>query len=260
MSGSQKQKCSKRNFELEAELQIKILQQKAREDFLINFSEFENTTAQTVETPTELQRSESDTKAYIPTKAKSVLEKWMYDHRLYCYPTKAEKQALATETGLSIQKISNWFINSRRRMLPKMLETEGKDPVNFTISRKKKKCAAAAAAAVTSAEGSNAMTNCFLGNYAVAEESKIIDQNSIFYGTEIEMDESHGSNVNYNRMLQEIIVPYTEIDDEVSRMSQLTIKDEQFQPENDVNHVTRGILYDPSTQSKCLFILVSSSK
>lgn len=53
--------------------------------------------------------------------------------------TKHEKQALSIETGLSMQKISNWLINSRRRTLPKVLEMEGKLVNNFTISRKNKK-------------------------------------------------------------------------------------------------------------------------
>lgn len=120
MNVQQKRKYTKRNFDQEADFQIKILEQKAREDFLENFSQFEETAPRIEEVSSGSQREEVETKVYIPAQAKSLLEKWMYDHRLYCYPTKAEKQALALETGLSIQKISNWFINSRRRMLPKV--------------------------------------------------------------------------------------------------------------------------------------------
>lgn len=243
---------NKRNFDQEVELQIQILEQKAREDFLINFSQSEDTSSKIVETAkVSSHREETETKVYIPAKAKSVLEKWMYEHRLYCYPTKAEKQALAMETGLSVQKISNWFINSRRRMLPKMLQTEGRNPMNFTISRKKKKETAAASEGVCP-------TN-FLSNYAIAEESKIIDQSSIFYGTEMEIGEQR-NNTNYDKILQEIIVPYTETDDEESKTSHSTAIDQPFQVEEQENRVTRGILYDQSTQSKCLFILLNSSK
>lgn len=256
MSATPKRKYTKRNFDQELELQIKILEQKAREDFLINFSQSEDTLSKLVETVKVSRRDEVETKVYIPAKAKSILEKWMYDHRLYCYPTKAEKQALAIETGLSIQKISNWFINSRRRMLPKMLQTEGRNPMNFTISRKKKKNVTMA----MTVDGT-CSTN-FLSNYAIAEESKIIDQNSIFYGNEMAAEEQRNS---YEKLIQELIVPYTETDDEASKTSHSTanhIKQpyEVQEPVNQVTRVTRGILYDQSTQSKCLFILLNSSK
>lgn len=249
-----KRKYTKRNFEHEVDLQIKILEQKAREDFLINFSQSEGTSANVVDTTIRVtRREEPETKVYIPAKAKSILEKWMYEHRLYCYPTKAEKQALAMETNLSVQKISNWFINSRRRMLPKMLQTEGRNPMNFTISRKKKKNAALA-------NGVDVVcTTNFLSNYAIAEESKIIDQNSIFYGNEMDT-EVQRSNINYDKIIQEMIVPYTETDDEESKTSHLTEIEQPYQMEEQVNRVTRGILYDQATQSKCLFILLNSSK
>lgn len=251
MSIPQKRKYNKRNFDQEAEFQIKILEQKAREDFLINFSQFEDTMGKMVDT-TKLQRREDiETKVYIPAKAKSILEKWMYDHRLYCYPTKTEKQELALQTGLSVQKISNWFINSRRRMLPKMLETEGRNPINFTISRKKKKNAVTT---VSNETAVSSITNQ-LSNYAIDEESKIIDQNSIFFGNEIETDEQQR---NYDKILQEIIVPYTETDDEDSKQSFQTAS--EYQMDQSFNRVTRGILYDQATQSKCFFIIVNSPK
>lgn len=81
----------------------------------------------------------STSKLHLPLKSKQILENWMYEHRFYCYPTKTEKQMLSIETGLNVQRISNWFINSRRRLLPKMLEREGRDSIDFTITRKKKK-------------------------------------------------------------------------------------------------------------------------
>lgn len=142
-------------------------------------------------------------------------------------------------------------------MLPKMLQTEGRNPMNFTISRKKKKNAAAIAAA-TAVEGV-CPTNV-LSNYAIDEESKIIDQNSIFYGNEMEVDFQR-TNPNYERILQEIIVPYSETDDDESKASHATANEQPYQmDEQPVSRVTRGILYDQSTQSKCLFILLGSSK
>lgn len=255
MSIPQKRKYTKRNFDQEAEYQIKLLEQKAREDFLINFSQYEeDATPKTVEMASVPHRDDTESKVYISANAKSILEKWMYEHRLYCYPTKAEKQALAAETGLSVQKISNWFINSRRRMLPKMLQTEGRNPVNFTISRKKKKTNVT----TTSIGLEDVCPTSFLSNYGIAEESKIIDQTSIFYGNEIEMQRN---DTYYERALQEFIVPYTETDDEESKTSNpTTIEPRSEVGEEQLNHVTRGILYDQATQSKCLFIIIDSPK
>lgn len=106
-------KFTTRNFEQEAKFQIKLLEQKARENFLDNFSQNEDITMKIVPTVKLTQREATKTKTYISSASKMILEKWMYEHRLYCYPTKAEKNALAKETGLSLQTISNWFINSR---------------------------------------------------------------------------------------------------------------------------------------------------
>ncbi|XP_031624215.1 homeobox protein TGIF2LX-like [Contarinia nasturtii] len=244
---------TKRDFEQEAEFQIELLQQKAREDFLLSFSQSEDTLTEIVEefivpTVKAPQREETEAKSYISSASKSILEKWMYEHRLYCYPTKAEKQALARETGLTVQKISNWFINSRRRMLPKMLQTEGRNPINFTISRKKKKTEAILTG---SFEGASSSAS-YLSNCAIVEESKIIDQTSILYGNAIDI-QNEQSNISYDRALQEFIVPYTETDDENSIPSELTSTDQ-----HKVDEVIRGILYDQTTQSKCLFILINS--
>lgn len=127
-------KSQRRNFQKEAQLQTDLLklQREGREQFLMNFS----TTEEMVDMRD--TKSEMNLKTHIPMNAKQILEKWMYDHRFYCYPTKIEKQQLALKTNLSVQKVTNWFINSRRRILPKLLETEGINPTSFTISRRKK--------------------------------------------------------------------------------------------------------------------------
>lgn len=124
------------------------LSQKDREQFLMDFSEqdvyHQGRMAPSPAKSIDLYQSEGEesgatTKLHMPSGAKRILENWMYDHRFYCYPSKAEKQMLSIETGLSVQKISNWFINSRRRLLPKMLEKEGQNSIDFTINRKKVK-------------------------------------------------------------------------------------------------------------------------
>lgn len=149
-----KRKYKKRNLIEEAQIQTDLLtQQKAREDFLFKFANTESpigikedafTMNQTIEPCDETPRLNKSIERQTPhehinANARQILEKWMYDHRFYCYPNKTEKLYLAKETQLSMQKVSNWFINSRRRMLPKLLETEGKRPLDFMINRKARK-------------------------------------------------------------------------------------------------------------------------
>lgn len=261
MSTLQKRKYKKRNFNQEAELQIHILGQKAREDFLTNFSQCDDLTAKIHETNKIDSRPDIESKVYIPATAKSILEKWMYDHRLYCYPTKCEKQALAVETGLSVQKISNWFINSRRRMLPKMLVTEGKDPINFTISRKKTKNILMPSKSSTSSTVSNnnkMLLASSLSDYAIQEESKLIDHSSILFGNDFEVD-GQQNNTCVEPIVQEVVVPYAEAENEESKSSYQTNSEQNQEPEAQLGCVARGILFDQSTQSKCLFVVINSS-
>lgn len=110
----------------------KLTSREQREEFLMRFSSTEN------EIDLNVVDCERRSKFHVTGSAREVLERWMFDHRFYCYPTKAEKIRLAQQTNLSVQKITNWFINSRRRILPKLLAQEGINPVNFTITRKKK--------------------------------------------------------------------------------------------------------------------------
>ena len=67
--------------------------------------------------------------------AKRVLRRWLFDHRYNAYPNNAEKLALAKGAGLSMVQLRNWFINARRRILPTMIEKEGKKPQHFIVRR-----------------------------------------------------------------------------------------------------------------------------
>lgn len=60
----------------------------------------------------------------LPKAVTALLKEWLSCHRKHPYPTEEEKLALAKETKLSLQQISNWFINARRRHLPHLLDNE----------------------------------------------------------------------------------------------------------------------------------------
>ncbi|KAH9606377.1 hypothetical protein KSS87_017281 [Heliosperma pusillum] len=58
----------------------------------------------------------------LPERAVSVLRAWLFDHFLHPYPTDSDKQMLASQTGLSRNQVSNWFINARVRLWKPMVE------------------------------------------------------------------------------------------------------------------------------------------
>lgn len=53
--------------------------------------------------------------ARFPRPAVKILKDWMLRHIDHPYPTDEEKEELKQETGLSINQISNWMANTRRR-------------------------------------------------------------------------------------------------------------------------------------------------
>lgn len=58
----------------------------------------------------------------LPERAVSVLRAWLFEHFLHPYPSDADKQMLAKQTGLTRNQVSNWFINARVRLWKPMVE------------------------------------------------------------------------------------------------------------------------------------------
>ncbi|KAL3530546.1 hypothetical protein ACH5RR_009868 [Cinchona calisaya] len=58
----------------------------------------------------------------LPERAVAILKAWLFDHFLHPYPTDADKHMLASQTGLSRNQVSNWFINARVRVWKPMVE------------------------------------------------------------------------------------------------------------------------------------------
>ncbi|PVH95743.1 hypothetical protein DM02DRAFT_632588 [Periconia macrospinosa] len=51
----------------------------------------------------------------LPKEATAILKDWFHKHSDSPYPTEDEKLELCRQTGLTLNQVSNWFINARRR-------------------------------------------------------------------------------------------------------------------------------------------------
>ncbi|XP_073306807.1 BEL1-like homeodomain protein 11 isoform X2 [Primulina huaijiensis] len=58
----------------------------------------------------------------LPENSVMILRAWLFEHFLHPYPNDSEKLVLASQTGLSKNQVSNWFINARVRMWKPMIE------------------------------------------------------------------------------------------------------------------------------------------
>ena len=49
----------------------------------------------------------------IPSEASDIFLNWLTKNFKNPYPSQADKEALAAESGLTISQVNNWFINAR---------------------------------------------------------------------------------------------------------------------------------------------------
>lgn len=59
----------------------------------------------------------------LPRQVTEVLRVWLNSNLQHPYPTDEEKAQLMKQTGLTLNQISNWFINARRRRIPALNKT-----------------------------------------------------------------------------------------------------------------------------------------
>ncbi|KAJ6773638.1 BEL1-LIKE HOMEODOMAIN PROTEIN 11 [Salix purpurea] len=58
----------------------------------------------------------------LPETSVAILRSWLFEHFLHPYPNESEKLMLASQTGLTKNQVSNWFINARVRLWKPMIE------------------------------------------------------------------------------------------------------------------------------------------
>ncbi|GFP95148.1 bel1-like homeodomain protein 11 [Phtheirospermum japonicum] len=58
----------------------------------------------------------------LPETSVTILRAWLFEHFLHPYPNDSEKLMLSSQTGLSKNQVSNWFINARVRLWKPMIE------------------------------------------------------------------------------------------------------------------------------------------
>ncbi|XP_059637057.1 BEL1-like homeodomain protein 11 [Cornus florida] len=58
----------------------------------------------------------------LPETSVAILRAWLFEHFLHPYPNDTEKLMLASQTGLTKNQVSNWFINARVRLWKPMIE------------------------------------------------------------------------------------------------------------------------------------------
>ncbi|KAL1927950.1 hypothetical protein VTP01DRAFT_3355 [Rhizomucor pusillus] len=72
----------------------------------------------------------------LPKPVTAILKEWLFANKRHPYPNEDEKEALARQTGLARNQISNWFINARRRILIPVLAQDKQETGAPSIHRR----------------------------------------------------------------------------------------------------------------------------
>jgi len=85
----------------------------------------------------DLRKSHHTKKGSFSEKTISILKSWLFRNITNPYPTDQEKKELLCLTGLTLSQLNNWLINSRRRMVKRLLSTLEGEHANFNSKASK---------------------------------------------------------------------------------------------------------------------------
>ncbi|KAJ0406627.1 hypothetical protein ATCC90586_006127 [Pythium insidiosum] len=79
------------------------------------------------------KRKKGTRRGTLNAEAKNVLKAWMFspEHFAHPYPSEEEKEELASEAGIEVKQLSNWFTNARKRLWQPVLRQSGVEVKNF---------------------------------------------------------------------------------------------------------------------------------
>ena len=62
----------------------------------------------------------------LPKTSVKILKTWLFEHQRKAFPAEEEKVKLGQASNLTGRQVNDWFINARRRILPQLVQKQGK--------------------------------------------------------------------------------------------------------------------------------------
>ena len=62
----------------------------------------------------------------LPKTSVKILKTWLFEHQRKAFPAEEEKVKLGQASNLTVRQVNDWFINARRRILPQLVQKQGK--------------------------------------------------------------------------------------------------------------------------------------